>query len=289
MKEGEGMFVVESERKNYLIAGGSGFIGSRLADKLTSLGHTVMQISRNGGTDITNADSLPEGKFDHIIHLASYVSPRDFLGHPEETLLANSVGTINLLNLAEELGARFLYASSARVYRGEDPSEPRAVYEQAKRYGEAITALRHRQCKVNTQIARIYQTFGPGCRLDDGHVIPTFIRKALANEPIELLGGNQQAYFIYINDTVSGLIHLLNSNESSPVDIGPYSPISIWTLALMIIERCESKSKVIYRDWPVANERRPNLMRLGLLGWSPMAHFHEGLDYTIDYFKEKLK
>lgn len=283
------------DKKRFLIAGGSGFLGCNLCKRLKKDGHHITYISRN-----THSDDDPDFQYlrqnvihsawtinpvDHIFHLASHVSPRDFLKYPDDTLAANAKGTENLLFLAMIKGARFLYASSSRVYRGEDPTEPRAVYEQAKRFGEATVATWARQGKVDARIARIYQTYGPGCRPDDGHVIPTFIRLALKNEPIRVLGGGQWAHFTYVDDTIEGLLRLLYSSETRPVDIGNPKSVKIEVLAQTIVRLCKSKSIIDSQHWEVGDEHPPDMRKMKGLGWEPKVNLDEGLMRTIEYFK----
>ena len=297
-KEGEGMMFEDSDKRCFLVAGGAGFLGSALCRELVKRGHSVWYISRSVDNGIVPGavhikQDIVEGVWldyplDYIIHLASYVSPRDFLKHPEETLLTNSEGTRNLLFLAKKKEAKFLYISSARVYRGEDPTEERAVYEQAKRFGEALTATRGRLDKIDARIVRLWSTYGPGCRINDGHVIPEFIRQALTNKTIEILGGSQRAHFNYIDDVIDGLCRVIfqNSGSIKPIDLGTRESIAINDLAKLIIGLCGSLSPLIQRPFWINDEQSPDIFKMRELNWKPRVGYLTGLVKTIDYFKE---
>jgi dTDP-glucose 4,6-dehydratase len=306
MKEGEGMvFDPLFDQKRFVIAGGSGFIGQNLCKRFLSRGHKVVSWDRNTtnghhpcsreenfdrkNKNISNFyDCYDEKPINFILHFASHVSPRDFLKHPGETLLSNSQGTHNLLSLAKDKSARFLFASSARVYRGDDPTHPRGVYEQAKRFGEAMIATWQKEGMVDARIVRMYQTYGPGCRLDDGHVIPTFIRAALKNETISVLGGGQWTSFTYIDDMIDGIQAVLYSDEKTPVDLGNRDQVRIDWLARTIVKLCKSKSAIDAELFNINNERPPDLKKATSLGWKPKVRIEDGLVMTIEDFKNRL-
>ncbi len=292
------------EPKRFLIAGGAGFLGSNLCKRLWQKGHSVvcwdkyfcnppeLDGQKNfewAERDVTQYTHCVIGSpVDYVLHFGSPVSPRDFMKDPMGTLKANSEGTENLLTLAAKRRSRFFFPSTARIYRGEDPTGPRAVYEQAKRYGEALVACWQRSGLVEARIARMWQTYGPGCRLDDGHVIPTFIRQALKGEDIRVMGGNQIAMFTYVDDMLDGIERVLFSDEKQPVDLGSLEQVSIEYLAREIIQLCGSKSKMTNTWEKISGERVPDLIRARYLGWEAKVPLEEGLKRTIEYFRKVI-
>ena len=311
------------EKKTAVVTGGAGFLGSHLCDKLIANGHKVVCIDNllTGNMDniahlygnddfkfikhdVTNFIHVP-GKVDFVLHFASPASPIDYLKLPIQTLKVGSLGTHKALGLAKEKGARFLIASTSEVYgdpeihpQKEDywgnvnPIGPRGVYDEAKRFAEAITMAYHRFHGVDTKIVRIFNTYGPRMRLDDGRALPAFVSQALRGEDISIFGdGSQTRSFCYVADLVEGIYRLLLSDENNPVNIGNPSEITIKQFAEEVIRITNSKSKLSYRDLPVDDPkvRQPDITRAKeILGWEPKVDRAEGLQITIDYFKTVL-
>jgi len=307
-----------------VITGGSGFLGSHLCDRLLSEGMNVVCIDNllTGNLDniqhlfgnpkfhfinhdVTNFIHVP-GNVDYILHFASPASPIDYHQLPIQTLKVGSLGTHKALGLAKEKGARFLLASTSEVYgdplvhpQKEDywgnvnPIGPRGVYDEAKRFAEALTMAYQRYHKLNTRIVRIFNTFGPRMRLKDGRAIPAFFGQALNNKPITVFGdGNQTRSFIYIDDEVEGIFRLLLSDEKEPVNIGNPEEITVKQMAEEIIEITGSKSKIVYEPLPVDDPqvRQPDISKAKrVLGWEPKVPRLEGLRKTMEYFKLKIK
>jgi dTDP-glucose 4,6-dehydratase len=304
-----------------VVTGGAGFLGSHLCDKLLSEGCKVIcidnlitgnvdNISHLAGNenfsfikhDITNYIFIP-GKVDYILHFASPASPVDYLQLPIQTLKVGSLGTHKALGLAKEKKARFLLASTSEVYGDPEihpqmeeywgnvnPIGPRGVYDEAKRFAEALVMAYHRYHNVETRIARIFNTFGPRMRAKDGRAIPNFIMQALTEQPITVYGdGSQTRSFCYITDQVDGLYKLLMSEEDEPVNIGNPEEIPLIEIAKEIIELTFSKSKIIFEELPVNDPkvRQPDITKARTkLGWEPRVNRRMGLEKTIDYFKK---
>lgn len=307
-----------------VITGGSGFLGSHLCDRLINEGMNVICIDNllTGSLDniehlfgnsrfkfinhdVTNFTHVT-GKVDYILHFASPASPLDYHQLPIQTLKVGSLGTHKALGLAKEKGARFLLASTSEVYG--DPLEhpqketywgnvnpigPRGVYDEAKRFAEALTMAYQRYHNVSTRIVRIFNTFGPRMRLNDGRAIPEFFSQALNNEPITVFGdGSQTRSFIYIDDEVEGIFRLLLSEEKEPVNIGNPEEITVKQMAEEIIQITNSKSKIVYKELPVDDPkvRQPDITKAkAVLGWEPKVARIEGLKKTMEYFKMKIK
>jgi dTDP-glucose 4,6-dehydratase len=306
-----------------LITGGAGFIGSHLCERFLTEGDEVICIDNllTGSPDnIAHLFSNPrftyiqqdvttyiyvKGPLDAILHFASPASPVDYLELPIQTLKVGSLGTHKALGLAKEKGARFLLASTSEVYG--DPLEnpqresywgnvnpigPRGVYDEAKRFAEAITMAYHRTHKVATRIVRIFNTYGPRMRLRDGRVVPNFISQALAGEPLTVYGeGTQTRSFCYVSDLVEGIVRLLRSEESDPVNCGNPNEVTIVEFARRILALTGSKSQIVHRPLPVDDPkvRRPDITRARtLLGWEPTVGLEEGLQRTIAYFKQTI-
>ncbi len=306
-----------------VITGGAGFIGSHLCDKLLAGGFKVICIDNliTGGIDniahlsgnenfefikhdVTNYIFLP-GKVDYILHFASPASPADYLEYPIQTLKVGSLGTHKALGLAKEKKARFLLASTSEVYGDPlihpqsenywgnvNPIGPRGVYDEAKRFAESLTMAYHRYHKLETRIVRIFNTYGPRMRVNDGRAVPNFIIQALRNEPISIYGdGSQTRSFCYIKDQVEGIFRLLMSDVSEPVNIGNPGEISIKKIAEEIIELTKSKSKIEYKDLPEDDPkvRQPDITKANqLIGWEPEIERKQGLEMTIEYFKKLI-
>ena len=306
-----------------VVTGGAGFLGSHLCDKLLKEGLRVVcidnlitgninNIAHLAGKenfnfikhDVTNYIFIP-GKVNYILHFASPASPVDYLQLPIQTLKVGSLGTHKALGLAKEKKARFLLASTSEVYGDPDvhpqpeeywgnvnPIGPRGVYDEAKRFSEALTMAYQRYHNVETRIARIFNTFGTRMRAKDGRAIPNFIMQALRNEPITVYGdGSQTRSFCYITDQVDGLFKLLMSDENEPVNIGNPEEISVLEIAKEIIKLTKSKSKIIFEELPVNDPkvRQPDISKARQkIGWKPIVNREDGLIDTIEYFKNLI-
>ncbi|MDZ7763917.1 MAG: UDP-glucuronic acid decarboxylase family protein [Melioribacteraceae bacterium] len=309
------------QTKIAVITGGAGFLGSHLCDRLIKENLKVICIDnlltgnlRNiehliGNEnfefikhDVTNFVHVP-GKVDYILHFASPASPIDYLKLPIQTLKVGSLGTHKSLGLAKEKGARFLLASTSEVYG--DPEEnpqsenywgnvnpigPRGVYDEAKRFAEALTMAYHRYHNVDTRIARIFNTYGSRMRIDDGRALPTFISQALKGEDITVYGdGSQTRSFCYVDDLVEGIVRLLFSDVHEPINLGNPDEISVLNFAKEIIELTQSKSEIVFKQLPVDDPRtrRPLIEKAKeLLGWEPKVDRREGINKIIDYFSK---
>lgn len=308
---------------NVLITGGAGFLGSHLCDRFINEGDKVICIDNliTGSTeniahlfgnpkfefihhDVTNYIYVP-GEVDYVLHFASPASPIDYLQLPIQTLKVGSLGTHKALGLAKAKNAKFLIASTSEVY-GDPLEHPqteeywgnvnpigyRGVYDEAKRFSEAMTMAYHRYHGVDTRIVRIFNTFGPRMRINDGRAIPAFITQALNGEPLTVFGdGSQTRSVIYINDEVEGIYRLLLSDINMPINIGNPDELTMLQLAQEIIELTNSKSEIIFTELPEDDPkvRQPNITKAKeLLGWEPKIDRKEGLKKTIDYFKMKL-
>jgi len=306
-----------------LITGGAGFIGSYLCERFLDEGDEVICMDNfiTGNAD-NIAHLFPNPRFsfipqdvttyiyvkgpvDAILHFASPASPIDYLEVPIPTLKVGSLGTHKALGLAKEKGARFLLASTSEVYgdplihpQKEDywgnvnPIGPRGVYDEAKRFAEAMTMAYHRVHKVKTRIVRIFNTYGRRMRLKDGRAVPNFITQALKGEPLTVYGdGSQTRSFCYVTDLVEGLIRLLRSDYDGPVNLGNPRELSVLECARKIIALTGSRSQLAFKPLPVDDPkvRQPDIgLARRLLGWEPRVSFEDGLKETIDYFREKL-
>ena len=306
-----------------LITGGAGFIGSHLGDRFLREGHEVICLDNliTGSTDniahlagntkfsfikhdVTNYIFV-EGELDAILHFASPASPVDYLQYPIQTLKVGSLGTHKALGLAKEKKARFLLASTSEVYgnplvhpQKEDywgnvnPIGPRGVYDEAKRFAEAMVMAYHRYHGVDTRIVRIFNTYGPRMRLNDGRVVPNFIYQALKGEDLTVYGdGSQTRSFCYVDDLVEGIVRLLLSPETGPVNLGNPGEYSILQFAREILEITGSRSRVVYQPLPMDDPqvRKPDIRKAReILGWSPKVDLKEGIRQTIPYFQQRL-
>jgi dTDP-glucose 4,6-dehydratase len=322
-----------------VITGGAGFLGSHLCNKLVEMDHEVICIDNliTGNPDnvahllgnkkfkfinydVTNFIHI-EGQVDAVLHFASPASPADYLEFPIQTLKVGALGTHKTLGLAKAKGSRYLLASTSEVYgdplvnpQTEDywgnvnPVGPRGVYDEAKRFAEAITMAYHRYHGLDTRIARIFNTYGPLMRPNDGRVVSNFIVQALRGEPLTVYGdGTQTRSFCYVSDMVDGIIRLLFAEPSArelsdsktwensihfPVNLGNPHELSVLDIARMVLRLTGSKSRVEFRPLPVDDPqvRRPDITRAKtLLGWEPRIDIENGLSKTINYFKDKLK
>ena len=306
-----------------LITGGAGFLGSHLSDRFIAEGHEVICVDNfiTGNPDnvahlvgherfhliehdITNFIYV-EGPLDYIMHFASPASPIDYLRLPIQTLKVGALGTHKALGLAKAKGARLLLASTSEVYgdpqvhpQPEDywgnvnPVGLRGVYDEAKRFAEALTMAYHRYHGVETRIVRIFNTYGPRMRLDDGRALPTFMSQALRGEPITVFGdGSQTRSFCYVDDLVEGIYRLLMSDEAEPVNVGNPEEISIKGFAEEVIRLTGSESELSFKDLPQDDPkiRQPDLTRArAILDWAPRVPRSEGLKRTLDYFQSRV-
>jgi dTDP-glucose 4,6-dehydratase len=305
-----------------LITGAAGFIGSHLVDYLLAQGHEVIGMDNFITGDRSNLEHVRDRRFqfvehnvteeiridgplDYILHFASPASPIDYLELPIQTLKVGSLGTHKTLGLAKAKKAKFLLASTSEVYgdplvhpQKEDywgnvnPIGPRGVYDEAKRFAEAMTVAYHRYHRVDIKIARIFNTYGPRMRIKDGRAIPAFISQALQNQPITVFGeGHQTRSFCYVSDLVDGLYRLLTSQQNMPVNLGNPAEMTIEELAETIRRKTGSKSPIVFDPLPVDDPkvRQPDIsLARKLLGWSPRVSLDEGLTTTIAYFRKKL-
>jgi dTDP-glucose 4,6-dehydratase len=305
-----------------VITGAAGFIGSHLSETLLDRGFSVVGIDNLLTGDLANIAHLRDrdfqfirhdvtnyididGPVDYVLHWASPASPIDYLELPIQTLKVGSLGTHKALGLAKAKGAVFVIASTSEVYG--DPLEhpqketywgnvnpigPRGVYDEAKRFAEAMTVAYRRYHKVDTKIVRIFNTYGPRMRIRDGRAVPAFISQALVNEDVTVFGdGTQTRSFCYISDLVDGIIKLMLSKENDPINIGNPQEMTIEQIARLIIEMTGSKSKIVYKPLPTDDPkvRQPDITRARtLLGWEPTVSLEQGLGRTIDYFKDKV-
>jgi dTDP-glucose 4,6-dehydratase len=305
-----------------IVTGAAGFIGSHLSEALLDGGHEVIGIDNLLTGDLMNIAHLRDRNFefirhdvtrhididgpvDFVLHWASPASPIDYLELPIQTLKVGSLGTHNALGLALKKKARFVIASTSEVYG--DPLEhpqketywgnvnpigPRGVYDEAKRFAEAMTLAYHRYHGVDTRIVRIFNTYGPRMRLRDGRAVPAFMSQALTGQDVTIFGdGTQTRSFTYVSDLVSGVLLLMEANTNEPVNIGNPHEVTIEEIARTIIRLVGSSSKLVYRPLPVDDpkQRRPDITRARtLLGWEPKIGLEEGLLKTVGYFKSKL-
>jgi dTDP-glucose 4,6-dehydratase len=309
-------------KKRVVITGAAGFIGSHLSETLLDRGYSVVGIDNLLTGDVSNIAHLAgrdfqfikhdvtnyifvDGPVDYVLHWASPASPIDYLELPIPTLKVGALGTHKALGLAKAKGARFVIASTSEVYG--DPLEhpqketywgnvnpvgPRGVYDEAKRFAEAMTMAYHRYHGVDTKIVRIFNTYGPRMRLNDGRAVPAFMSQVLRNQDVTVFGdGSQTRSFTYITDLVDGIIKLMLSPENDPVNIGNPVEMTIKQIAETIITMTGSSSRIVYRPLPTDDpkQRRPDITRARtLLGWEPKVQLEEGLIKTIEYFRTKV-
>lgn len=306
-----------------VVTGGAGFLGSHLCDALLARGDEVVAIDNLITGDLANIEHLDSnakfsfieqdvstfigvpGEVDVVMHFASPASPIDYLEMPIQTLKVGSLGTHNGLGLAKAKNAKFFLASTSEVYgdplvhpQTEDywgnvnPVGPRGVYDEAKRFAEAMTMAYHRFHGVDTRIVRIFNTYGPRMRPNDGRVVSNFIVQALSGDPITIYGdGSQTRSFTYVDDEIRGFLALLDSDVHTPTNLGNPGEFTIRQLAEIVIEMTNSTSEVTYHDLPMDDptQRKPNIAKATeLLGWEPTIELREGLTHTIEYFSTHL-
>ena len=309
--------------KTALITGAAGFLGSHLSEKFLANDYRVIAMDNliTGNIDnishlfenenftfikhdVTNFIHVP-GQVDYVLHFASPASPIDYLKLPIQTLKVGSLGTHKALGLAKEKNATFLLASTSEVYGDPEihpqreeywgnvnPVGPRGVYDEAKRFAEALTMAYNRYHHVNTRIVRIFNTYGPRMRLDDGRALPAFVSQALKGEDITVFGdGNQTRSFCYVSDLVEGIYRLLLSQETEPVNIGNPDEITIKEFSEEVIEFLGSNSNITYQSLPIDDPkvRQPDITKAKqILGWTPRVPSDVGLKLSIEYFKSKI-
>ena len=307
-----------------LITGGAGFLGSHLCDRLLSEGHAVIAMDNLITGSVRNIEHLAgherfrfikqdvteylyiDGPLDAVLHLASPASPVDYLEYPIQTLKVGALGTHKTLGLARAKKARFLLASTSEVYGDPqvhpqpegywghvNPIGPRGVYDEAKRFAEALTMAYHRYHGLDTRIMRIFNTYGPRMRLDDGRVVPNFIGQALRGEALTVYGdGSQTRSFCYCSDLIEGIHRLLQADYHEPVNLGNPNEMSILNFAVLINRLVGNKAGILYKPLPVDDPRvrQPDISRARqLLGWEPQVELEEGLRQTIQWFQRSLQ
>jgi len=307
----------------HLVSGAAGFIGSHLCERLLAEGGEVVGLDNLITGSRRNIEHLAskamftfhefdvtkpvpvEGKFDHVWHLASLASPKFYLAHPIETLESGSAGTRNMLEIARRDGARFLVTSTSECY-GDPLEHPqvetywgnvnpvglRSCYDESKRYAEAVTMAYHRTHGVRTNIARIFNTYGPRMALDDGRVVPAFLDQALRGLPLTVFGdGSQTRSFCYVSDEVDGILRLSRSDEHLPTNIGNPTEFTILECAKLVLEVTGSQSKIVSEPLPQDDpkQRRPDITKAKtLLGWEPKIQLREGLEKSMEYFRSSI-
>jgi dTDP-glucose 4,6-dehydratase len=313
-----------SETRRALVTGGAGFIGSHLCERLLADGVSVLCMDNLITGDLANVEHLTgrkefvfahqdvtnyihvAGRLDYVLHFASPASPIDYLELPIQTLKVGALGTHKALGVAKAKGARFLLASTSEVYgdplvhpQREDywgnvnPVGPRGVYDEAKRFAEAMTMAYQRTHGVQTRIVRIFNTYGPRMRLNDGRVLPAFMSQALAGEPMTVFGdGKQTRSFCYVDDLVEGILRLLRSDEKEPVNIGNPVEMTMLQFAEAVKKATGSNSTLVHKPLPVDDPkvRRPDISKAQrvLSGWTPKVALDEGLRRTTEYFRRRI-
>ncbi len=305
-----------------LVTGGAGFLGSNLCDYLLARGHRVICVDNLETGSLRNIDHIRAAEFDFqmiditshfeigervdfVFHMASPASPIDYARLPLHTLKVGAYGTHNALGLAKAHRARFLLASTSEVYGDPlvhpqpesywgnvNPIGPRGVYDEAKRYAEALTMAYMRQQGVDTAIVRIFNTYGPRMRPNDGRAVPTFLKQAVADRPVTVFGdGSQTRSFCFVDDLIRGIVALAESDVHEPVNIGNPNDMSLLDMAKLVVELTDSRSEIIYEALPVDDPqvRQPDITRArDLLGWEPQVDLREGLGQTIESYTKTL-
>jgi len=306
-----------------LITGGAGFIGSHLCDALLAEGHRVVCVDNlltGSLRNIAHLRSEPAFEFleldvnrpydagavDYIFHFASPASPIDYMEHGIETLKVGSLGSFHSLDLAKKYGAKYMLASTSECYGDPlehpqkesywghvNPTGPRSVYDESKRFAEAVTAAYRRYHNVDTQILRIFNTYGPRLQLNDGRVISNFMKQALRGEPLTVYGdGSQTRSFCYVSDEVEGILRLARANTPGPVNIGNPTEFTILECAHLVLRVTRSKSKLAYEPLPQDDpkQRRPDISKArALLDWEPKINLEQGLKLSMDYFRQAIE
>ena len=303
-----------------VVSGAAGFIGSHMCDRLLADGHSVVALDNfltGNRRNLAHLEGQPrfrflerditqpfliEGPVDSVVHMASPASPKDYLEHPIETLDVGSIGTRRMLELAREKRARYLVTSTSECYGDPlvhpqvetywgnvNPVGPRSCYDESKRFTEALTMAYHRKHGVRTNIARIFNTYGPRMKLDDGRVVPAFMDQALRGQPLTVFGdGSQTRSFCYVSDMVEGLCRLMLSEERYPVNLGNLNEMTILEFAERIRRMTGSQPEIVFQPLPEDDpkQRRPDIGKArALLGWEPRVGLEEGLRLTVEYFQ----
>jgi len=309
-----------------LVAGGAGFVGSHLCERLLAEGHSVVCLDNFLTGTVENVRHLLDhprfrlwehdltqplpaadlsGGFDYVLHLASPASPKDYYRYPVETLQVGSLGTFHALEVCRRFGSVFLLASTSEVYGDPEvspqsesywgrvnPIGPRSVYDEAKRYAEAITMAYHRSHGLRVRIARIFNTYGERMRIEDGRVLPNFMMQALQNKPITVYGaGSQTRSFCYVSDLVDGLCRLLLGQETGPINLGNPEEVTILQFSKEVIQWTGSASEIVFEPLPVDDpqQRKPDISRAStLLDWHPRVSREEGVRRVIPYFQAQV-
>jgi len=312
---------IKHRKKTVLITGGAGFIGSHLCQRLLDRNYSVICLDNFFSGNLENIKPFLKdryfrlkvhnvsnyinisGKIDYVLHCASLASPKDYTDFPIQTLKVGSLGTHNALGLAKNKKAVFMLFSTSEIYGNPqlhpqkenywgnvNPIGLRSCYDEAKRFAEAITMAYHRVHKLNTKIARIFNTYGPKMRHDDGRVVPNFIYQALKNMPITINGrGLQTRSFCYIDDLIEGLLRLMLSSENEPVNLGNPCESTIMHLVKLILKSTGSKSRIRFKQMPQDDpkQRQPDISKAKkILRWKPVTSLEEGLGYTVSWFKK---
>jgi dTDP-glucose 4,6-dehydratase len=311
-----------SDTKRALVTGGAGFLGSHLCDRLSAEGIDVVCMDNLITGSMANIEHLigregfrfvmqyvtdyihVAGRLDYILHFASPASPIDYLNLPIQTLKVGSLGTHKALGLAKSKGSRFLLASTSEVYGDPlihpqpesywgnvNPVGPRGVYDEAKRFGEALTMAYQRHHGVETRIARIFNTYGPRMRAGDGRVVPTFICQAIQGKPLTAFGdGSQTRSFCYVSDLIDGIWRLLQSDQGDPVNVGNPAEMTVLEFAREVLKLTESDSEIVFEPLPVDDPkvRQPDIsLARDVLGWQPEVSLEDGLKETVEYFASR--
>ena len=306
-----------------VVTGGAGFLGSHLCDRLLVEGWKVLALDNLITGDEANLAHLKtnsefrlerkdvndpvlvEGPVNYVFHFASPASPPDYLKYPIETLKVGSLATMHTLELAKAKGAKYFLASTSECYGDPDvspqsesywgrvnPVGPRSVYDEAKRFAEAVTMAYHRYDRVDTHIVRIFNTYGPRMRLNDGRALPNFVYQALTGTPITVYGdGKQTRSFCYVSDLIDGIYKLSQSDEHMPTNIGNPIELSIYEFAVLVLSHFPNAPKIVFEALPEDDpkQRRPDISKAKrLLGWEPKVSLEEGLKLTIDFFKQQF-
>ncbi|MGE0268873.1 MAG: UDP-glucuronic acid decarboxylase family protein [Candidatus Omnitrophota bacterium] len=313
---------MSKNKKVVVITGGAGFLGSHLCDRFLSEGNKVLCVDNLITGNLNNIKHLKKNKdfafkkhdvskkitikgdVDYVLHFASPASPVDYLNYPIQTLKVGALGTHNSLGLAKLKKARYLIASTSEVYgdpqvhpQTEDywghvnPIGPRGVYDEAKRFAEAMTMAYRRYHKVDAKIIRIFNTYGPRMRIKDGRVVPNFIDQVLNNKNLTVYGNGQQTRsFCFYSDLVDGIVRMIKSNHSGPVNLGNPDEFTIMEFAKLVLTMAKTKSKIVYKPLPVDDPktRQPNIsLAKKVLKWTPKVKLNEGLKETFDWFEQR--
>jgi len=305
-----------------LVTGGAGFLGSHLCDALLAEGYSVIAVDNLLTGRLSNLEHLRHeprfelreadicepldcGKVDYVFHFASPASPVDYSTHGIATLKVGSLGTFHALEMAKKYSAKYLISSTSECYGDPlqhpqkesywgnvNPIGPRSVYDESKRFAEAVTVAYRRYHKIDTRIARIFNTYGPRMQLNDGRVVPNFMKQALRGEDLTVYGdGKQTRSFCYVSDEIDGFIRLAKSSESGPINLGNPREFTILECAQHVLAVTGSKSRVVYQPLPVDDpkQRCPDITKAReLMGWEPKIQLEEGLKLSLDYFREAL-